>query len=624
MDKNSAIGFALIAAILIGYNLWTAPTEAEILAQQTTQDSISAASATNDTIYNEVISQDSEPTIAAEKNTILVDDSVAIAARAIVNEQQFGVFGGAVEDETKQTTIENEKLKVTFSNKGAAIVAAELKEFTTHDSLALKLFVEDMSNMSLMFKYLGKGTINTSLLYYKKSKNSTSETVAYRLRGSREGQYIDIEYHLLPNTYRIESKITFAGLDGIVDMQQKPAINWNIVGHNNEKNLVMERQKSSVFFKYNDDDRDYLSETADDEQVLENNTNWVAFKQNFFSVVAISNTGFVANQSTIGVKVFAEEDPLNKTYAANLALPFQTANESQIVTYFLGPNEYNTLRAFDNGMDRIIDFGWGIFGWVNKYLVIPIFNFLDGFGIGYGWIILILTIIIKGILFFFTYKNYKSSAKMKALKPEIDELNEKMKNADATKKQQATLELYRKTGVNPMAGCLPMILQMPILYAMFRFFPSSIELRQEPFLWADDLSSYDSIASLPFEIPFYGDHVSLFTILMCISTLIYTRMNSSNMPQQQQPGMPNMKVMMYIFPFMMLFFFNSFSCGLSYYYFLANVITMLQMFIIKKYFIDENKLRAQIQANKANPAKAKKSKFQQRLDDMAKQRAQSK
>ena len=212
---------------------------------------------------------------------------------------------------------------------------------------------------------------------------------------------------------------------------------------------------------------------------------------------------------------------------------------------------------------------------------------------------------------------------MKALKPEIDELNEKMKNADATKKQQATLELYRKTGVNPMAGCLPMILQMPILYAMFRFFPSSIELRQQPFLWADDLSSYDSIASLPFEIPFYGDHVSLFTILMCISTLIYTRMNSTNMPQQQQ-GMPNMKVMMYIFPFMMLFFFNSFSCGLSYYYFVANVITMLQMFVIKKYFIDEDKLKAQIQANKANPAKAKKSKFQQRLDEMAKQRAQGK
>ena len=622
MDKNSAIGFALIAAILIGYNLWTAPSEAEILAQKAKQDSIAAVTAANDTLYNEPIPEPQQE-LATSTDEVAATDSVALAAQAIVNEQQYGVFAKTINGTSTLTTLENEKLKITFSNQGASIVAAELKEFTTYDSLALKLFVEDMSNMSLMFNYLGKGVINTKQLYYKKSTNSNSETVAYRLRGANEGQYVDIEYHLLPNTYRVESKITFAGLDGIVDMQQKPTINWNLVGYNNEKNLKMERQKSSVFYKYNDDDRDYLSETADDEEALEASTNWVAFKQNFFSVVAISSTGFVHTQSTIAVKMFAEEEKFNKAYAANLALPFQTANESQIVTYFLGPNEYNTLRAFDNGMDRIIDFGWGIFGWVNKFLVIPIFNFLDGFGIGYGWIILILTIIIKGILFFFTYKNYKSSAKMKALKPEIDELNEKMKNADATKKQQATLELYRKTGVNPMAGCLPMILQMPILYAMFRFFPSSIELRQQPFLWADDLSSYDSIASLPFEIPFYGDHVSLFTILMCISTLIYTRMNSTNMPQQQQ-GMPNMKVMMYIFPFMMLFFFNSFSCGLSYYYFVANVITMLQMFVIKKYFIDEDKLKAQIQANKANPAKAKKSKFQQRLDEMAKQRAQGK
>lgn len=619
MDKNSAIGFALIAAILIGYNLFTAPSEAEIKAQQAKQDSIASVVAENDTVFN-------EPTAAiAVTEAVLtaapVTDSIALAAQAIINEQQFGVFGNNVSGEKTTTTIENNKLKVTFTNQGASIVSAELKEFTTHDSLQLKLFVESLSQMSYAFNYLGKGVVSTASLYYKKSQSSTSENVMYRLRGTNTSQYVDVEYHLLPNTYRIESKITFSGLEGVVDVQQKPTLNWKMVGYNNEKNIETERQKSSVFFKYNQDDRDYISETSDDEQVLEEATNWVAFKQNFFSVVAISNTGFVANQSNIAIKTFNPEDTLNKAYAASLALPFQTANESQIVTLFLGPNHFQTLLAFDNGMDRIIDYGWGIFGWVNKFLVIPIFNFLDGFGISYGWIILILTIIIKGILFFFTYKNYKSSAKMKALKPEIDELNEKMKNADATKKQQATLELYRKTGVNPMAGCLPMILQMPILYAMFRFFPSSIELRQEPFLWADDLSSYDSIATLPFEIPFYGDHVSLFTLLMCASTLVYTRMNSTNMPQQQS-GMPNMKVMMYIFPFMMLFFFNSFSCGLSYYYFAANVITMLQMFIIKKYFIDEDKLKAQIQLNKSNPAKAKKSKFQQRLDEMAKQRAQ--
>jgi YidC/Oxa1 family membrane protein insertase len=619
MDKNSAIGFALIAAILIGYNLMVAPSEAEIRLQRIQQDSIAAASAANDTVFNEPMA--TQQAIVEQAIVDAPQDSIAIAAQEIVNEQQFGVFSKNVAGYLTTSTLENNKLKVSFTNQGASITAAHLKEFTTFDSLQLSLFVEEMNAMSYAFNYLGKGVIDSEKLFYKESNNSNDESVVYRLRGTNSSQYIDISYHLLPNSYRLETKITLSGLDGIVDMQQKPTLNWKTVGHNNEKNIETERQKSSVFFKYLDDERDYLSETSDDEQVLESATNWVAFKQNFFSIVAISNTGFVANQSDIAIKIFDPADTLNKAYSASLAIPFQTANESQIVTLFLGPNHYQTLRTFDNGMDRIIDFGWGIFGWVNKFLVIPIFNFLDGFGIGYGWIILILTIIIKGILFFFTYKNYKSSAKMKALKPEIDELNEKMKNADASKKQQATLELYRKTGVNPMAGCLPMVLQMPILYAMFRFFPSSIELRQEPFLWADDLSSYDSIASLPFEIPFYGDHVSLFTILMCISTLVYTRMNSTNMPQQQN-GMPNMKVMMYIFPFMMLFFFNSFSCGLSYYYFVANVITMLQMFIIKKYFIDENKLKAQIQLNKSNPAKSKKSKFQQRLEDMAKQRAQ--
>lgn len=620
MDKNSAIGFALIAAILIGYNLWTAPNEAEMKAMKAQQDSIAALTAANDTVFNEKI----EETAQIQETTTQADveqDSLMIAAETLINKEKFGVFSNNVNDKQKPTILENEKIKVEFSNLGATITNAELKEFKTYDSLPLYLWAEEMSKLSLLIDYFGKGAINTSELYFSKSSESNTEKVVYRLKGENPNQFIDIEYHLLPNTYRVESKITLSGLDNVVNMANKPTLNWNIVGLNHEKNIKTERQKSSVFFKYNEEDRDYLSETGDDEETLEKATNWVAFKQNFFSAVVISKTGFEANSSSIGIKTFGEEDTLNKAYAANLALPFQTANESQVITYFLGPNEFQTLKAFDNSMDRIIDLGWGIFGWVNKFLVIPVFNFLDGFGLGYGLIILILTVFIKGILFFFTYKNYKSSAKMRALKPEIDALNEKMKDADQMKKQQATLELYRKTGVNPMAGCLPMVLQMPILYAMFRFFPSSIELRQQPFLWADDLSSYDSILNLPFEIPFYGDHVSLFTILMCISTLIYTRMNSSNMPQQQQ-GMPNMKVMMYMFPIMMLFFFNSFSCGLSYYYFIANVITMIQMIVIKKYFIDEEKLRAQIQMNKTNPKKSKKSKFQERLEEMAKQRAQ--
>src|SRR5690606_19010912 len=256
--------------------------------------------------------------------------------------------------------------------------------------------------------------------------------------------------------------------------------------------------------------------------------------------------------------------------------------------------------------------------------VIPIFNFLDGFNLGYGIIILLLTVIIKVVLFPLMYKNYLSSAKMRVLKPDIDAMNEKLKDADPMKKQQATLDLYRKTGVNPMAGCIPMIIQMPILYAMFRFFPSSIELRHESFLWADDLSSYDSILNLPFEIPLYGAHVSLFTLLMAASTFFYTMMNQSNMPTTSQPGMPNMKIIMYMFPVMMLFFFNSFASGLSYYYLLANVLSIGQMVVIKEYFINEEKIRAKIDVNKEKKKSAKKSRFQQKLEEISKQQQQLK
>jgi YidC/Oxa1 family membrane protein insertase len=276
---------------------------------------------------------------------------------------------------------------------------------------------------------------------------------------------------------------------------------------------------------------------------------------------------------------------------------------------YLGPNHYGTLNRTEIAQfDKIIDLGWGIFGWMNKWLVIPIFNWLDGWGWNYGIIILVLTIAIKLLLMPLTYKNFVSSARMRLLKPEMDVINEKHKDGDVMKKQQATMDLYRKAGVNPASGCLPMLVQMPVLYAMFRFFPASIELRQQSFLWADDLSTYDSILSLPFSIPAYGSHVSLFTILMAASTMIYTAINSKQMPTQQ--GMPNMKLMMYLFPVMMLFFMNSLPSGLSYYYLLANVISILQMTVIKSWFVNEDKIRAELVQNMKTPKK--KSKWQQR------------
>jgi len=311
-----------------------------------------------------------------------------------------------------------------------------------------------------------------------------------------------------------------------------------------------------------------------------------------------------------------------KSLSTGLTIPFSGHNiEKYGMAFYFGPNKYNILNKLDNEMEEIIDLGWGIFGWINKIAVIPVFNFLGGFNMNYGIIILILTILLKLVLSPITYKTYLSSSKMRVLKPEITELNEKYKE-DPMKKQQAMMSLYRETGVNPLSGCIPMLIQMPILFAMFRFFPASIELRQESFLWADDLSTYDSILDLDFSIPFYGDHVSLFTLLMAASIMLYTKMNSqmSMGGATEGPMAAQMKVMMYIMPFMMLFFFNSYSAGLSYYYFLANIISILQTVLIRKVFINEDAIRAQIEKNKKRPKAAKKSGFQKRLEEMAKQK----
>ncbi|HMC98253.1 MAG TPA: YidC/Oxa1 family insertase periplasmic-domain containing protein, partial [Flavobacteriales bacterium] len=325
---------------------------------------------------------------------------------------------------------------------------------------------------------------------------------------------------------------------------------------------------------------------------------------------------FAGNGSDVSITPLTDSTH-TKHYAAKLY--FEKERSAQLTVpmrFYFGPNHYGTLRRTEvPQFEKIIDLGWGIFGWMNRWLVIPIFNWLDGWGWNYGIIILVLTVVIKLLLMPLTYKNLVSSTKMRVLKPEIEVINAKHKDGDALKKQSATMDLYRKAGVNPASGCLPMLVQMPVLYAMFRFFPASIELRQEHFLWADDLSSYDSILDLPFSIPMYGDHVSLFTLLMSISTIAYSLINQKQMPQQQ--GMPSMKILLWLFPIMMLGFLNNFSSGLSYYYLLANVISILQMTVLKSWFVNEDKIRAQLVQNMKTPRK--KSRWQQRLEDMQKQ-----
>jgi YidC/Oxa1 family membrane protein insertase len=415
-------------------------------------------------------------------------------------------------------------------------------------------------------------------------------------------------------------------MDQAIDAGNKFLIlTWNDNLKNLEKSLKMEQMTSTIYYKYDQDKVDYISETKDEERYLKNEKiKWFSFKQQFFTSVLISDTYFTEPRLRTQ-KPLPGPHALLKTMFAEAGIPYSGKETSSVgMSMYFGPNKFYTLRSYKLDLEKQIPLGWSFFlmAWINIYAVIPVFTFFGNLGWNYGIIILVLTILLKIVLFPIAYKTYKSSAKMRVLKPDIDELNKKFpKKDDAMKKQQATMDLYKKAGVNPMAGCIPMLLQFPILIAMFRFFPSSIELRQQSFLWATDLSSYDSIWTFPngFSLPWYGNHISLFALLMTVSSIIYTRINDQMMGSTQQQ-MPGMKTMMYMMPVMFLFWFNDYSSGLSYYYLLANLLTFAQIYLIRA-FLDEKKLHAQIEANKKKPVK--KSGFQKRLEDMAKQRGVS-
>ncbi|MEC8031213.1 MAG: membrane protein insertase YidC, partial [Bacteroidota bacterium] len=476
------------------------------------------------------------------------------------------------------------------------------------NSSTMSLVVEDIENSSLIY---------TRDLFFETVK-STDSSLVIRANAGAADQYLQFSYLLPKGKYDVEFQIDYHNLDDVIDPQVD--FEWGMKGLSTEKLADDERMICSIMYRYFGEGRDYMTERSDKEEEIQGTMNWIAFKHKFFSSILISDQeGFTSGKM---VQRQLESDDFTISYYTNVELPSQ---ESIALKFFFGPNDYDLLSEYDNEMEDIVNLGWGIFGWVNKFMIGPIFNFIKTWGVGFGLAILLLTLIVKIIIMPLTYKNYVSSAKMKVLKPEITKLNSKFEGKTdkntAMKKQQETMALYRQTGVNPMAGCIPVVIQMPILFAVFRYFPASLDLRHQGFLWAEDLSSFDSILELGFEIPFYGDHISLFTLLMAASTLFYTMMNSNQMTPSG-PGMPNMKVIMYMFPIMMLFFFNTYSSGLSYYYLCGNVMNMGIMWGIKKYMVDEEKIRAQIEQNKKKPKK--KSRFQQRMEDIAKQQQKKK
>ncbi len=628
MDRNTITGLLLIGVILIGYSLWMQPSAEEQAETQRIQDSISvveanvAAQQAEDTA---VMPEDNEPQAAVPQM-----DSVEMALRdsleKITKQKRFGSFAEATVGETILHTIENDFVRLTLSNKGGAPVMAELKNYVTFDSMPLYLFDKETSEMNYSFWVNKSQEIDSRELFFEPVTEEMSDTRAvYRMYGNSNDEYVELRYEVQPGeSYLVDAEVAVVGMDNVLDASEGQfELDWAIQAPFHERSRKQEQQKTTVFYKHFDDKADYISESNYEVEKFEAAVQWVAFKQQFFSAVLISETGFSMDNAQ--AETIELEDPrYTKGMATQLTMEFDNGRDPSFpFQFYLGPNHYQTLASLEIGLEDQIDLGWTIFGVVNRWLVIPVFNFLDEYtGFSYGIIILVLTLLIKLLLFPLTWKNYVSSARMKALKPEIDEINERMKDKDAVAKQQATMTLYRQAGVNPMAGCIPMLLQLPILYAMFRFFPASIELRQESFLWAQDLSTYDAIVTWTAQIPiiseWYGNHISLFTVLMAVSTFFYSKYNMDMAGGGGNAQMPQMKMMIYFMPFMLLVMFNDFSAGLSYYYLTANVVSMLQQFVIKRFFINEDAIRAKIQNNKKKTKK--KSSFQKRLEKMAKDR----
>lgn len=620
MDRNSIIGLVLISGLLIGYMFYMQPSAEEIAKQKRMRDSLALVEQEKEVAAAKakvVVAQKPNDTIA---NTVasVADTSINLDSIAAINKAKaYGIFAPAVGGEDKLETIENDLLKINVSARGGRIASVELKKYKTFDGKPLILFTPDSSQQALLFP-ANSSIISTDSLYFDLVKSNGGNSIEAKLRTTDPKKYVSFNYTVKPDNYLIDFSLNVNGLQDVIASNATDlTLHWQMKTPSLEKSHDNQKNASTIYFKYADDEVDYLSETSDEQKALEAKIKWVAFKQQFFTSVLLAGTSF-EKPSDIEQSSVASKDYV-KNMRADLTVPYShNASEKFDMQFYFGPNHYNTLKEYDLALEKQIPLGWGIFGWVNRGIVIPIFNFLSGFALNYGIIILILTIIIKALLFPIAYKTYLSSAKMRVLKPEVDAINKKHENDDPMKKQQAVMGLYRKAGVNPMAGCVPLLLQFPILIALFRFFPASIELRQQAFLWADDLSTYDSIYNLPFNIPFYGDHVSLFTLLMTISTLLYTYSNSQMMDAGTQ--MPGMKVMMYIMPVMFMGIFNGYSSGLSYYYFLANMITFGQTFVMRR-FVDEDKLKRIIEENKKKPAKPSSS-FQQRLEKMARERQQ--
>jgi YidC/Oxa1 family membrane protein insertase len=642
MNRNTILGLLLIFAIFIGWSLWMQPSEEELEQQRQEQLAIERKRHVSDSIAEVSRNQqqalmEQQTAVRIEEEDLKLEDTTSDYSRL---RNSYGGFALSGEGKDEFITIENDVMKMLVSTRGGRIFSVELKNYQTYDSLPLILFNSDSARFGYNF-YSHNIHLNTSDLYFQSFLPEThiigdksirvsgddSTQVVLRLFADASPdalnpeKYFEYVYTIYGDQYMLDYSLRLKGLGNDISARIPSILELDWVTFLRRQEKTQDRMSgTTIYFRANDNEVDYLSESDEDEKSFNDKLQWVSLKQRFFtSTLIIDNEHFDNPQLAHSTAENPYSGRYLKTMMATLDVPVGGFNDSRTdFRFYFGPNDYNIMRSYKLDLERQIPLGWSFFllQWINRYAVIPIFAWLGSYGWNYGIVILLLTIMLKIFLFPIAYKTYRSTAKMRVLKPEIDEISKKFpKKEDAMKKQQATMALYKRAGVNPMAGCVPMLLQFPILIAIFRFFPSSIELRQQSFLWAHDLSSYDSIYNLPWDIPFYGDHVSLFTLLMTVSTILYTWMNNQMMSSTQQ--MPGMKTMMYLMPLMFLGLFNNYASGLSYYYLLANVITFAQMFVIRK-TINEDKIYQKLQENKKKPKK--QSSFQKRLEDAAKKR----
>jgi YidC/Oxa1 family membrane protein insertase len=613
LDKNSIVGFALIFLIVI----WIIFNSQKKAQQEQT-----------DKAKQEVLVKDKQ-TIANPRltETTAVIDTVVSDSLALKKEQSslgsFSYSAGLPSAKNDFTVLENDLVYLKIANKGGYIAEAKLKKFERFrkgSGELVKLVDNNNANFNIELKTKDNRILNTSEMFFtpKLEVINGDQVLSMKLKAG-ENQFLEYVYTMKPKDYMLDFDIQSQGLNSVLSTSKPATLDWNLKAFRNEKSISYENKYAEIYFEHKDGKIDYAGLGKENEDDAENAT-FIAYKQHFFSSILLMQTPIknVKFKSTTLVIDEDKDTTFTKQFESKMPLAYKNGELDYKMNWYYGPTEFDTLKAYDKNLDKIIPLGWGVFGWINRLIFIPLFGFLSTY-ISYGIAIIVFTILIKLAMSPITFKSFLSQAKMKVLRPEITELGEKFKN-DSMKKQQETMKLYNKAGVNPMAGCIPALIQLPFMYASFQFFPSAFELRQKSFLWADDLSSFDQIIKLPIRIPLYGDHISLFPILAAIAIFFYMKMTSGDnaMSQPQQEGMPDMtkimKVMIYLSPVMMLIFFNSFGSGLSLYNLISNLVTIGIMLVIKRYFIDSDKIHAKIQINKTKPKT--EGKFQKRMREM--------